>query len=55
MSWICGLMVKANSVLCSRKIHPLCAGQKMVAPKLSRFFVCSKCQDSVIVVVEKKD
>ena len=37
---VCSLRVKANSLLCDKWIHAICAGVKMVTPKFSGNFAC---------------
>ena len=54
---ICGLRVKANSVLCEqcgKLIHSKCAGVKRVTAKLSRNLACIKCKGNTGEAVEQK-
>ena len=53
---VCGLRVRANSVLCTvcgKWIHGRCAGVKRVTGKLASDFVCKGCDGSVRVAVEQ--
>ena len=55
---LCGLTVKANSVLCvqcGKWIHDRCARVKRVTPKLHRNLKCRKCEGNIGKAVEQKE
>ena len=52
---VCSLKVKANSVLrvlSGKGIHGICAGVKMLTPKIYRNFTCRRCEGNIGDVVK---
>ena len=52
------MRVKASSVMClqcGKWIHGRCAKMKGVIPKLSKKFICGKCEGNVGEAVEQED
>ena len=56
--WVCSLQVKADSVLCAqcwKWIHDGCVGVKMLTPKISKKFSCSKCEGDIGVAAVEEE
>ena len=57
MCGVCGMRVRANSVLCllcGKLIHGRCVRVKRMTPKFSKNFACRKCEGNIGEAVEQE-